>query len=141
MAIDRRFIVDSILHGLVESAPHGIVPPGFASYPYDRVPLQVYDPEGARALLGEAGFPDGKGLPSVFLQVNNTGSGYVKVASEVQSMLEKNLGARVITSVLPSEQHFERVERGDAAMWREGWVADHPDPRISWHSSTVRTPR
>ena len=128
MAIDRRFIVDSILQGLVEPALHGIVPPGFASYPYDSVPLLVYDPEGARALLVEAGFPEGKGLPSVFLQVNNTGFGYVKVASEVQNMLERNLGARVITSVLPSEQHFERIERGDAAMWREGWVADHPDP-------------
>lgn len=128
LAIDRRALVDSVLGGLGVATTHGVVPPGFADYPYDTVPTTTFDPERARALLAEAGFPGGRGLPTVFLQVNNNGFGYVKVAEAVQAMLERELGARVISSVLPAEQHFTRVERGEATFWREGWIADHPDP-------------
>lgn len=128
LAIDRRALVDSVLGGLGVATTRGVVPPGFADYPYDTVPTTTFDPEQARALLAEAGFPAGRGLPTVFLQVNNNGFGYVKVAEAVQAMLERELGARVISSVLPAQQHFTRVERGEATFWREGWIADHPDP-------------
>lgn len=128
LAIDRQLLVDSVLGGLAIAADRGVVPPGFSQYPYDTVPPTTYDPDKARALLAEAGHPDGKDLPAVFLQVNNNGFGYVRVAGVLQGMLERELGARVVSSVLPAEQHFDRVERGDVAFWREGWVADHPDP-------------
>lgn len=128
LAIDRQFIVDSVLNGLAVPALHGVVAPGFATYPYEEVPGTRFDPIAARALLAEAGFPGGKGLPSVYLQVNNDGFGYVQVAGVVQAMLERNLGVRVISSVLPAEQHYKRVEMGEARFWREGWIVDHPDP-------------
>ena len=128
MAIDRRLLVDSVLKGLAVPADHGVVPPGFDAYPYDKVPSTKYDPIAARALLAEAGFADGKGMPPVHLQVNNDGFGYVRVAGAVQSMLEKNLGVPVVSSVLPRDQHYGNVEMGKAQFWREGWVADHPDP-------------
>ncbi|MBK7384159.1 MAG: ABC transporter substrate-binding protein [Flavobacteriales bacterium] len=128
LAIDRRFLVDSVLDGLAVMPQHGVVAPGLADYPYDDVPGPVYDPEQARKLLAEAGYPAGRGLPTVHLQVNNNGFGYVEVAGEVQGMLERELGARVISTVLPAQQHFERVERGEAQFWREGWIVDHPDP-------------
>ncbi|MFN6116792.1 MAG: ABC transporter substrate-binding protein, partial [Flavobacteriales bacterium] len=105
-----------------------LVPPGFPEYPYDRLPERRYDPIRARDLLGAAGFPGGKGLPTIVLQVNNDGFGYVRVAEAVQAMLEKELGVRVVVSVLPGEQHFEQIERGRARFWREGWIMDHPDP-------------
>lgn len=128
LAIDRQYLVDSLLNGLAVAANRGVVAPGFVDYPYDSIPGMEYDPVKARALLSETGFPGGSGLPTVFLQVNNSGFGYVRVAGEVQSMLERNLGARVVTTVLPSDQHFSRVENGEASFWREGWVVDHPDP-------------
>lgn len=128
LAIDRRYLVDSVLNGLAVAAQRGVVAPGFQDYPYDTVPALRYAPAEARALLAEAGFPGGNGLPTVFLHVNNTGFGYVRVAGEVQNMLERELNAKVVTTVLPSDQHFGRVERGEAPLWREGWVVDHPDP-------------
>lgn len=128
MAIDRELLVDSVLNGLAVVASHGVVPPGFSGYPYDRIPKVRFDPDSARKLLVAAGYPGGNNLPTVFLQVNNNGFGYVRVAGVVQGMLEDNLGARVVTSVLPADQHFERVEQGKASFWREGWIADHPDP-------------
>lgn len=128
MAIDRQLIVDSVLNGLAVPADRGVVAPGFEAYPYTRIPKAVYDPVAAKALLAEAGYPNGADLPAVHLQVNSDGFGYVKVAGVVQSMLEKNLGVRVITTVVPANQHYRRVEMGHAQFWREGWVADHPDP-------------
>lgn len=128
MAIDKRTLVDSVLDGLAVLADRGVVPPGLSAYPYERIRPWAYDPVGARSLLSEAGYPGGKGMPTVVLQVNNSGYGYVKVAEAVQGMLERSLGARVVVSVLPEEQHFTRVESGQAQFWREGWIADHPDP-------------
>jgi peptide/nickel transport system substrate-binding protein len=140
MAIDRQMIVDSILHGLAVPAKRGMVPPGFKDYPYDLVPELRHDPEEARRLLASAGFPGGKGMATVFMQVNNDGFGYVEVASLIQSMLEKELGVRVVSSVLPMEQHFEKIEQGSASFWRAGWIVDHPDPENileMFHGRTV----
>jgi peptide/nickel transport system substrate-binding protein len=92
------------------------------------VPPLRYDPALAKQLLQEAGYSSAADLPTVFLQVNNDGPAYVRVASAVQLMLERNLGVQAVISVLPAEQHFGRVERAQAQFWREGWVADHPDP-------------
>jgi oligopeptide transport system substrate-binding protein len=128
LAIDRRALVDSLLGDMASAAERGVVPQGFADYPYDSVPQLRYDPALGQQLLREAGYASGADLPTVFLQVNNDGPAYVRVAAAVQAMLERNLGVQAVVSVLPTEQHFHRVERAKAQFWREGWVADHPDP-------------
>jgi oligopeptide transport system substrate-binding protein len=128
LAIDRTALVDTVLGGAAVPAERGVVPPGFRAYPYDSVPALTYDPELAMRLLRDAGYASGSDLPPVTLQVNSDGPAYGRVANAVQVMLERNLGAKVVISVLPSDQHFGRVERGRAQFWREGWVADHPDP-------------
>lgn len=128
LAIDRQALVDSVLDGLAIVPEHGVVAPGLTGYHYEMVPGLAHDPQEARRLLADAGYAGGEGLPTVHLQVNNNGFGYVKVAEAAQAMLERELGARVITSVLPAQQHFTRVERGEPLFWREGWIADHPDP-------------
>jgi len=128
MALDRQELVDSVLHGLAVVARHGLVPPGLPEYPYDLVPGIPYDPERARTLLAEAGYPGGKGFPRIQLQVNNHGFGYRSVASRVQEMLGKELGVAITVSVVPPKAYYERIDRGEALFWREGWVADLPDP-------------
>ena len=128
LAIDRQFLVDSLLNGLAVPARRGVVAPGFAGYPYEEVPELGFNVELARALLAEAGYPGGAGLPAVLLQVNSDGFGYVRVAEAVQDMLVRNLGVRVVTSVLPAEQHYQRMDMGQSQFWRQGWVVDHPDP-------------
>ena len=128
LAIDREMLVDSVLHGLAVPATHGVVAPGFAGYPYDSIPRLEFDPVQARELMKQAGHADGEGAGTIFLQVNSDGFGYVKVAGMISSMLEKELGVRVVTTVLPVTQHFDRIHRGEAHFWREGWIVDHPDP-------------
>jgi oligopeptide transport system substrate-binding protein len=128
LAIDRRFIVDSVLKGVAVQAEHGIVAPGLPHYPYELVPGFHYMPDTARALMAAAGYPGGRGFPALSIQVNNDGFGYERVAGAVQEMLQRELGVAMTVSVLPADQHYERIELCKANMWREGWIADHPDP-------------
>lgn len=56
-AIDRQLLVDIVLEGLGRPAHDNILSPEF-KYRID-TPEKAYDPEKARALLAEAGYPDG----------------------------------------------------------------------------------
>ena len=102
--------------------------PGLIGYPYDEVQGLPYDPDRARALLEEAGFPGGNDFPNLTLQLSHNNVAHVRVAAAVQEMLMRELNVRISTSMLPADQHFDRVERNKAEFWREGWLADFPDP-------------
>ncbi|MEO8069360.1 MAG: ABC transporter substrate-binding protein [Flavobacteriales bacterium] len=128
LSIDRAAIARDVMGGMVVPAEHGIVAPGMKGYPYDSVPGHGYDPDSARALLANAGFPGGKGFPSLLMNVNSNGFGYVAVAEAVQAMLKKELGITLGLSVLPDDQHYDRTDLGTNIFWRQGWVADYPDP-------------
>lgn len=57
MAVDRELLVDIILEGLGRPAYDNIIPP---EMPYAiETPVIPYDPEAAKALLADAGYPDG----------------------------------------------------------------------------------
>lgn len=128
LALDRSKLVDSVLHGLAVTAEHGLVAPGLAGYPYGQVPGIPFLPDSARKLLAAAGYPGGKGFPRVSLQVDDHGFGYRSVASMAQEMLGRELGVALSVSTVPTKTYYDRVERGEALFWREGWVADLPDP-------------
>ena len=60
MMIDRQAIIDRLFYGAGEAASQ-IVPTGVFGYNPD-IPVAPFDPEGAQALLAEAGYPDGFGI-------------------------------------------------------------------------------
>lgn len=128
LAIDREKIVEHTLAGQGVPAFSGIVPPSFEGYDTTNIPGYVLDPERARQHLAQAGFPNGEGFPRLVLQVNSGGYGNIAVAEAVQSMLSENLNIEVEISVLPVSQHYDRVEGGEAQIWRAAWIADYSDP-------------
>ncbi|MGM7668371.1 ABC transporter substrate-binding protein [Microbacterium sp. A93] len=70
MAIDRAGIIDGLYFGRGEEASQFIAPGRFGFNP-DVEPI-AYDIEGARALLAEAGYPDGFSLPyTMAVQANS----------------------------------------------------------------------
>ncbi len=132
-AVDRDKIIANILKGEGIAGKYGIVPPvdNFSDKGYDFTKLKGYDfePDMARKLLAEAGYPGGKGFPPVTLQINSGGADRnVLTAQLIQSQLKEVLNISVEIDMMPFAQHLDKLETGKTDLWRTGWVADYPDP-------------
>jgi len=107
--------------GLVTAATKGgAIPPAMPGHSH-RVALP-YDPELARQLLADAGYPDGKGLPPLTI----VASTWSEFADRLAEQWAEVLNARV--EVKPTKKHLWSTDLGDAEMWLSGWTADYPDP-------------
>jgi len=128
-AIDRRNIVKYTLQGEGEPAEYGMVPPAFKDYDTAGYAGFRFNPEKAKKLMAEAGFPDGKGFPVVSLEINAAGGDRNRsIAEVVTKMLKDNLNVEVKIDQMPMGQHIENMETGKSKFFRTGWVADYPDP-------------
>jgi len=136
-AIDPSIIVDRLLEGCVKAA-QGIVPPVLAGWTATakRLPL---DRERARALLAEAGFPGGRGLGPVAYHFN-TNDANQRIAEALQAQL-KEIGVTLELRRLDWAAHIKVVDDGSAGFFRQGWIADYPDPEnfltVLFHSRNV----
>ncbi|HEV8697013.1 MAG TPA: peptide ABC transporter substrate-binding protein [Candidatus Limnocylindrales bacterium] len=97
-----------------------MVPPGIPGRS-DRDVVPKHDPEGARALLADAGFPGGRGFPDVTLTTG--GNAYDEA---VVGELRRELGINVHPEVMDFDAFFERLDSDAPAMWFLSWVADYP---------------
>ncbi len=129
LAIDRRRIIRYVLRGQAAGpAEHGFVPPTMPGYHTDSVRGYSFDPVRAKRLLAEAGYPDGKGLPEITLQLNAGGGRNISIAEAIQGMLKENLNVSIGLRQIEFAQHLQSIDEGKAPFFRLGWVADYPDP-------------
>ncbi|MDW7997029.1 MAG: ABC transporter substrate-binding protein [Bacteroidota bacterium] len=128
-AVDRERIVRYVLKGQAgEPGHYGLIPPSLPDYPARSIRGYRFDPERARQLLSEAGYPNGRGFPRVTLQLNAGGGRNVQVAEAVQAMLRENLGIEVELRQVEFAQHLKEIDAGRVPFFRLGWVADYPEP-------------
>jgi oligopeptide transport system substrate-binding protein len=125
--IDVEAIDAKTLRGSFQAADHGLVPQGFAGYPYEDVPALNFDTLQARALLAQAGYPSGKNLPHITLQIQNRPID-LDVAEEIQRQLSAYLGVNITISALSRQEHFKRTEEKNASLWLDNWIADYLTP-------------
>jgi oligopeptide transport system substrate-binding protein len=125
LAIDRETIVRDVLR-LGQIAAHHIVPPGVPGY--EPPPsLLGFDPERARALLAEAGFPGGEGFPEIGILYNTLESHKV-IAELIADQLRRNLGIRAKPYNQEWQAYLATTLAGEYDLARAGWVGDYLDP-------------
>lgn len=123
-SIDRASLSKFLLRGTRAPAAH-YTPPDCAGYTATaRVPT---DYPAARALLAEAGFPGGKGFPSLEVQARNDEL-HGKVAEVIQATWQRELGVTV--SIVPVEQKtwVQNQQTLNYAISTARWVGDFVDP-------------
>ena len=91
MTIDRQKMISTILNDLFTPA-YAITPPDLLGYQPPK--LFDYDPDLARRLLAEAGYPNGEGFPETELQYNSSEQ-HRKIAIAIQQMWNKDLNINV----------------------------------------------
>lgn len=123
MALDRSALTEVI--GPAAAVAGGLVPPGIPDY----VPVAAleHDPDAARALLADAGFPGGEGLPAIELAVDNRAV-HQQVATWVLRTWKEELGVEAAVFTREWPVHAETMQSGDFQVGRGGWLGDYPDP-------------
>jgi peptide/nickel transport system substrate-binding protein len=120
--INEEAIVKYVMNGLAEPAgqlfPEPVVGynPAIKRYPYD--------PEKARALLAEAGYPNGFDV-----RLDAPNDRYVnddKIARAVASELAK-IGIRVQVNAYPKAKFFQDEEEGKCSFYLIGWANNNGD--------------
>ena len=123
LAINREQIVEKVFEGTRIPAT-GIVPPGIVGHQEDAFEYAKYDPEAAAALLEEAGYPGGEGLPTIKLEYN-TGSGHEDILALVSSDLEA-IGVKSELEGTEWAQYLDKLTEKTYQIGRLGWIADYP---------------
>ncbi|MEO0368896.1 MAG: peptide ABC transporter substrate-binding protein, partial [Pseudomonadota bacterium] len=124
MTIDREKLVKNVL-GDIFTPAYAITPPGLLGYQPPKT--FGYDPEGARALMAEAGYPNGEGFPSFEVQYN-TNEQHRKVAIAIQQMWNKELNIQVSLQNKDWKVYLDDERTGNFEISRGGWIGDYVDP-------------
>ena len=117
MAVDREAIVARIMRGLAEPAGM-LLSPGIGGYTNEIDALPPFDPERARALLADAGYPDGF---SVTLDCTN--DRYLNdeaICQAVVGMLAR-IGIRVRLDAKTKTLHFPKIQNDQTDFYLLGW--------------------
>jgi peptide/nickel transport system substrate-binding protein len=124
-AIDRKKIIQFVLKGKGIPADYGVLPPSMPGFSSETRGYE-YNPEKARELLAKAGFPNGKGLPTLMLQLG-ANERTASVAEAVQQQW-KAIGVNLELRQVDFPQHLDMVRNSKLALWRTSWIGDYPDP-------------
>ena len=126
-AFDRQKLIDTVTKGgqvpAVCFAPNGIFGSPAGDPSWNGI---LYDPAKAKALLAEAGFPEGKGLPDITLMFN-TSEGHQRIAEFAQQSWKEALGVEVKLANQEWKVYLKTVNEDSPQIWRLGWGADYPD--------------
>ena len=127
MAIDRKRIVDNYYPAGSIPAEQ-FIPPALVPGYVEGYKWYDYDPEGAKKLLAEAGYPNGfettlsyRDVVRVYLPMPG------KVAQEIQSQLAQ-VGIKATLTPIESGAFLASVAAGEQPLFMNGWGADYPDP-------------
>jgi len=124
MAIDREKLVETVLLG-TELANAALVPAGTPDY--TSPDIVRYDPQQARVLLAEAGYPGGQGWPGLEY-LYNTSENHRKIAIALQQMWKDELNIDISLINQDWKVYLDTTTQKNYTMSRRGWIAADLNP-------------
>lgn len=138
LAIDRDYVANTLMQGTYSPASNfmgsGWIDTDGAPFidkanggaPY----IDTADFEGnlekAKALLEEAGYPNGEGFPAISYTTND--AGYHKVVAEYLQQAWAELGIDLQVNIVEWSSFTPMRRNGEYDVARNGWVGDYSDP-------------
>lgn len=127
LATDKQRIITKLTKG-AEIPATNFVPAGVANYlPAVGLP---FDPEAARKLFAEAGFPGGKGFPRTtytFFSASGGAKLHPKVAVELQQMWRDILGVQIELRQIERKVFYSSQSKLDYDISTSSWIGDYND--------------
>lgn len=120
---DREKMMKYMRNNVGKPGLNGMIPCGLPAYDSSAAYGYNYNPARARALLAEAGFPNGNELPPIKLA---TTSSYLDLCKYIQQQLSL-IGIDIKLDVNPPAALREQMAQGKSPWFRGSWIADYPD--------------
>jgi peptide/nickel transport system substrate-binding protein len=115
-AINRQAIVEKVMEG--EAIPAGQLIPDFLFGATKNLKVEAFDPDGAKKLLADAGYPEGFGL--TIHAPNNRYVNDAKIAQAVAQMLAR-VGIDTKVVAMPSSTYFTQATELKFSFMLLGW--------------------
>jgi oligopeptide transport system substrate-binding protein len=124
LAIDGKDLVDYVLKG-GQTVADSFVPPGIPGYTPST--CGVFDPDRARKLLADAGFPGGKDFPELNLLYSADETNR-DIAEVIAMQLKRNLGIRLHPAAQERKGYFVSQNSMAYHICLCSWLGDYLDP-------------
>lgn len=122
-ALDKRKMLMYLRNGIGVPAESGMIPAGLPCYAPEAVKGYSYNPEKAKQLLIEAGYPNGKGIEPVKVYSNPT---YQDLITYIANELS-NVGIPCKIENTTGSFLKEAMRKNDVEFFRASWIGDYPD--------------
>lgn len=122
-AIDKQKMIKYLRNNMGTAGTAGFIPMGMPGFNAKEVHGYSYNPDKARQLLKEAGYPDCKGLPEIVL---HTTVGYRSLIEYVQGQLDR-IGIKTSLEITQGASLRELVSKNGVNFFYGSWIADYPD--------------
>lgn len=121
LAIDRKLLCENLLFG---NTPAGTITPNMGDYKPDQV--VGFDPDRAKQLMAEAGYPEGRDFPRYKVLISSSGTRATPEA--LQAMWRQNLGVLVDIQQMDFSSYISAQQRIDYDICLAAWTGDYLDP-------------
>ncbi len=124
-AVNYDKYIELFTYNVAQKA-NSIFPPGIPGYsPSQELPYK-YDLNAAKDFLKKAGYPDGKGLPTLKFDIRGSDTRRRQMGEFVQQELRQiGINVEIIINTFPG--FLDKARKGELQFWQGGWVMDYPD--------------